>query len=185
MKITVRDIPEEGLNLSFDTTKDGWFREIVLDALRDSMGPKDVDTGEVHLFRTNLNVEISGQLECKAHLECSRCASTFLKILPIPIHFTLSPLYENEEEMERRDMDEVELVKEDLEFSFYDGERFNLGELLREQMILSLPIQPVCNEDCKGLCPQCGENLNFQTCSCENGSKDPRWSSLKGLKIKN
>jgi uncharacterized protein len=70
---------------------------------------------------------------------------------------------------------------EDLETSYYRGDQIDLKELLREQFYLALPMKPLCREDCHGLCPQCGTNLNTGTCACTPVWEDPRLAPLKGL----
>jgi uncharacterized protein len=57
-----------------------------------------------------------------------------------------------------------------------------LEDVLREQVLLSLPVRTLCKPDCKGLCPRCGANRNLQPCSCDEGPSDPRWEALTGLR---
>jgi uncharacterized protein len=76
---------------------------------------------------------------------------------------------------------ETELLARDLDFSFYQNERIELDELVLEQLELSLPIRILCQEDCKGLCAQCGTNLNVESCDCPPPI-DPRWQALAELK---
>src|SRR5205823_14521077 len=87
------------------------------------------------------------------------------------------------EEMPADDADEgVELGEDDLDTFAFDGESVNLEPFLREQLVLAVPFAPLCREDCKGLCPQCGVDLNSGTCACEKPI-DPRLAALKGLKL--
>ena len=69
-----------------------------------------------------------------------------------------------------------------MDFSTYDGDRIDLDEIVREQILLALPTRQLCAEDCKGLCPSCGANLNEKACGCEQQQTDPRWSALEALK---
>jgi uncharacterized protein len=73
------------------------------------------------------------------------------------------------------------------EIGYYDNGGLALEDVLREQVLLSLPARTLCQQDCKGLCPRCGENRNQTECSCEQGPSDPRWEALAGLssRIKN
>lgn len=182
MHIVVRDIPAEGLDLSLNTKKDPWFHKAVEEALLEAWDKSDVDTALLQLFRTNQNVDIVGEIRCSCHLNCSRCLKKFTAPLCIPIHYTMAPLYESQEELQRQSKEEVELVKEDLDFTFYEGDGFDLNGLLREQIILSIPMQPLCDTDCKGLCPHCGKDLNLSPCSCKPATTDPRWEPLERLK---
>ena len=65
----------------------------------------------------------------------------------------------------------------------YSGKVIDLDPLVREQLVLSLPAYPVCREDCKGLCPVCGANLNERECGCDRHVPDPRWAGLKSIKL--
>jgi uncharacterized protein len=80
------------------------------------------------------------------------------------------------------DDDGVEVLDDDLGVSFYKGDEIDLGQLMREQFYLSLPMKPLCSPDCKGLCPQCGINRNRETCTCDTKWIDPRFEALKRLK---
>ena len=77
---------------------------------------------------------------------------------------------------------EAEVRNDDLNVSIYDGEKIDLTDLVREQILLDLPTQILCREDCKGLCQKCGANLNEVNCNCAENETDPRWSALKNLK---
>jgi uncharacterized protein len=77
--------------------------------------------------------------------------------------------------------DEREVAAEDVDIGYYRDDQIDLIELLREQFYLALPMKPLCREDCRGLCPQCGVNRNTGTCECAPGWDDPRLAPLKGL----
>ena len=70
------------------------------------------------------------------------------------------------------------------EIGYYTGEGLVLEDVLREQVLLSLPEKTLCRADCKGLCPGCGQNLNTESCSCEEAAADTRWSALSELRSK-
>jgi uncharacterized protein len=70
----------------------------------------------------------------------------------------------------------------DTEIGYYQGEGLVLEDVLREQVLLSLPARTLCRQDCKGLCPRCGRNLNNEPCVCEDHPSDPRWSALSDLR---
>jgi len=77
---------------------------------------------------------------------------------------------------------EIELDEGEAEMGFYDGAGIELKDVLREQVLLSLPMQLVCSEDCKGICSQCGKNKNTGLCQCEARPADDRWAALRNLK---
>ena len=79
------------------------------------------------------------------------------------------------------DDDGAEVAEDDLGVSFYKDETLDLGELMREQFILALPMKPLCRADCAGLCPVCGMNRNRETCGCQSEWIDPRMEALRRL----
>jgi len=68
------------------------------------------------------------------------------------------------------------------EIGYYQGDSLLLEDVLREQVLLSLPVRTLCKPDCKGLCPRCGKNRNLEACSCEEAPSDARWEALAGLR---
>jgi uncharacterized protein len=109
-------------------------------------------------------------------LPCSRCLEPFR----MPVNATFDIRYHPASEMSLDEEREVE--EDDLETSYYRDDQIDLNELLREQFYLELPMKPLCTEDCKGLCVQCGTNLNTGTCDCSAGWNDPRLAPLRQLK---
>ena len=79
---------------------------------------------------------------------------------------------------------EREIEEDDLTTAFYDNDEIDLGQLMREQFYLALPMKPLCRDDCNGLCPKCGTNLNPRPCDCKREWEDPRLAALKALKLK-
>lgn len=183
MNIIIKEIPEGGQELSFDAAKDGWFREVLTQALPEMYHKEDEAKALFNLMRTGANVDCQGDVLSIYHPICSRCLKIFKSRLDVPIHLTLAPLYESERQLKLEDKDEVALIKEDLEFSFYEGETFSLSDIIREQIILAIPLQPLCKTSCKGLCQQCGKDLNEGPCGCSPRHEDPRWRPLKSLKL--
>ena len=117
-----------------------------------------------------------GTVRTELELACSRCLEPFR--LPVDATFDQRYLPQPEQATD----EENEVAEEDLETSFYRDEEIDLTQLLREQFYLALPMKPLCGEDCKGLCPQCGTNLNTGTCDCAPAWEDPRLAPLKQLK---
>jgi uncharacterized protein len=75
----------------------------------------------------------------------------------------------------------AELLDGDLSLSVFEGEVVDIDELVREQLLLSLPAQVLCREECKGLCPVCGGDRNLTDCKCQEAETDPRWAGLKEI----
>jgi uncharacterized protein len=117
-----------------------------------------------------------GTLKSTLELQCSRCLEPYR--MPVDIEFDQRYLPQSEATPEL----EAEVPDEDLETSYYRDEEIDLNDLVREQFYLALPMKPLCRDDCKGLCPQCGTNLNTGTCDCRPGWEDPRLAPLKALK---
>lgn len=117
-----------------------------------------------------------GTVVTELELPCSRCLEPFR--LPVNASFDLR--YHPASEMSQDEEREVE--EDDLGTSYYRDDQIDLNELLREQFYLALPMKPLCDEACNGLCPQCGTNLNTGSCSCNAGWEDPRLAPLRQLK---
>ena len=80
--------------------------------------------------------------------------------------------------------DEHSITTSETEIGYYQGDGLELEDVLREQVLLSLPPRVLCSPDCKGLCPHCGQDLNSASCSCTQSSPDPRWSALSELRTR-
>ncbi|NIP25414.1 MAG: DUF177 domain-containing protein, partial [Phycisphaerae bacterium] len=78
----------------------------------------------------------------------------------------------------------VELTADELGLTLVEEDTISLLEPIREQILMAIPIQPLCDESCKGLCVHCGENLNATDCGCEEPQFDTRFASLKNFKVK-
>ena len=76
---------------------------------------------------------------------------------------------------------ELEVAEEDLGVAFYEANTIDLGQLMREQFYLALPMKPLCGPECRGLCPQCGANRNRGECGCQVQWEDPRLAPLRRL----
>jgi uncharacterized protein len=81
------------------------------------------------------------------------------------------------------DPGERSITLDETEIGYYEESGLSLEDVVREQVLLSLPSRTLCKEDCKGLCPRCGQNLNLATCNCDTtlGENAPRWNALRGL----
>ena len=177
MKIKVLDIPEEGMDLSARAEGDRWFGVVVEHAYRQDYRKEAPARLELHLLRTCNNVSLIGSVEVRLHPVCHRCLEGFEKRLAIPLHVNLAPAVE----LSGQKGEEREGNEEDLNFSFYKGEFIDLGEIVREMLVLEIPLKYLCKESCKGLCPRCGRNLNPGPCPCAPAPEDPRFAPLKKL----
>jgi uncharacterized protein len=122
-------------------------------------------------------VRIRGAFQVDIEVPCSRCLET----VRFPIAARFDQFYESNAEHPLEG--EIELQEKDTEIAFFSGDFIEVSDIVREQILLSLPMKPICQETCKGLCPHCGKNRNLETCNCESLFVDARFVQL--LKIKN
>jgi uncharacterized protein len=109
-------------------------------------------------------------------LSCGRCLEPFAWPVDAAFDLRYQPHSLNVGEGER------EIEDDDLSTSFYENDTIDLGHLIREQVYLTLPMKPLCVQECLGLCPECGTNLNRGACSCRPAWEDPRFAALRELK---
>jgi uncharacterized protein len=128
------------------------------------------------------NVFARGTLQGWVEVACSRCVSPVRVAIDEKLQVTFLPRHRMPEEMEGGD-DELELTEDDLDLYPYDGQEIDLEPLLREQLILAVPFAPLCSEECRGLCPSCGVDLNREGCACTRTPSDPRLAALKDFKV--
>ena len=120
-------------------------------------------------------VEVSGRLAARVQLECDRC----LKPIELPLDSRFKLEYVTAADYQAQQA--VELTEEDLDLSVFDGEVIDVDELVTEELLLAIPDQVLCNDNCKGICPVCGKDRNAVECNCETQEVDPRWAGLKKL----
>ena len=131
---------------------------------------------DLSYYRAGMELFFEGRLNAPMVASCARCAEEFSAPSARPFRFVLAPRAAGDD-------DDGRLRSEDLEFSFYDGDQIDLAPLIAEQLILALPSRALCREDCRGLCPSCGTNLNLSPCGCEQQVRDPRLAVLRTLKL--
>ena len=166
MILDLDDLPDEGLDVerAIDLTDPGpggegkWLDAPARLALRALPGERGVG--------------LSGRVEAAARVECSRCLEPC--VAPVAVDFALTVVFDAAEfgaADHRMDPADADLL--------YAAEgRLDLGELVREQVLLALPLKPVCRADCAGLCPTCGANRNRIECACRKTQVDPRFAPL-------
>jgi uncharacterized protein len=120
-------------------------------------------------------VRITGRAGATLELACSRCLEGFR--VPVDASFDLLYLPAASEP----GAGEQEVEEDDLGTSYYRDGVIDLADLVREQLFLALPMKPLCQDACRGLCPECGTNLNTGSCACSHAWEDPRLAPLKAL----
>jgi uncharacterized protein len=177
MRIRVDEIPESGRFLHFH-----WDEE----RLNGFLPPED--PFEMKLIRpVNVDLEIQkgadhikiqGKIEGTLQVGCHRCLD------PFPFAFDEKVdllLMEGEEPSED---EEIEFEEDESAVEFFDGETIDVDQLVAEQIFLTLPFKLICSENCRGLCPNCGSNLNHETCQCGQGGKKSSFSDLLAIRDK-
>lgn len=128
-------------------------------------------TATRHIVQT----DIAGTITSEINIDCTRCLEPVREKLEIPFTASyISPENYTEEK-------EVELKDDDLDIAVSEDNQIDLKELAREQILLNLPEQVLCKEDCKGLCAKCGASRNLINCNCDERETDPRWAALGNL----
>jgi uncharacterized protein len=132
-------------------------------------------------FKTNVvltkfdnQIILDSETGITASLICDRCAKEFHSV--IKSHYRMIYLF-------RTNYNDSE--KEDIVYLHPDKDKIDLDKDVRDYAILAVPMKKLCSDDCKGLCPKCGKNLNEGSCNCSEKIIDPRWELIEKLKSKN
>ncbi|MCP9493564.1 MAG: DUF177 domain-containing protein [Pyrinomonadaceae bacterium MAG19_C2-C3] len=124
----------------------------------------------------NGELRLRGTVKAEAEVLCDRC----LTGVPKSVHQMFDAVFVPASEDTRHPS--IELAADDLSKGIYESNVFDLSELAREQLLLSIDTRTLCREECKGLCPTCGVDLNRTACECKQDDVDPRWAALAQLK---
>jgi uncharacterized protein len=124
------------------------------------------------------DIRLRGSFSGKFEVPCARCVEPVEIPLAADFDLIFRPSAADAEATERS------ITAPETEIGYYLKDSLLLEDVLREQVLLSLPVRTLCKPDCKGLCPRCGANRNSQACSCDVGPSDPRWQALSGLRSK-
>ena len=133
-------------------------------------------TGEVKLHRTNQGIFADGYVEVPVTLECTRCLKSYVLPLRFPLREQFYPTIDINSGLPVPPPDDDELS-----FPIDRNHLLDLREAIRQNLVLSLPAKPLCREDCAGLCPHCGKDLNEGPCDCREEVTDERFSALRDL----
>ncbi|HYK20639.1 MAG TPA: DUF177 domain-containing protein [Pyrinomonadaceae bacterium] len=120
-------------------------------------------------------VFVNGHIDARAQVECDRC----LQPVELPVNTDFALDYISGAEYESTAA--AELTEADLSLSVFDGKAIDIDEIVKEQILLTVPARTLCRDDCKGICPECGIDRNTGECSCVTDNTDPRWAALKNL----
>ena len=164
--ITIKDAPG-----SFDFI----IEPAQIDLESETAAVKDVVRVQAKIKKGIVQTDVEGAISTVVEIECVRCLQPVEQSLKFPFKAAfVTPDYYTRDK-------EAEVKLDDLEISIYEGDRIDLSELAREQILLNLPEQVFCREDCRGFCQKCGANRNLISCNCNEKEVDPRWAALKNL----
>lgn len=137
-------------------------------AVAGSVVPADAEvTAEANLDAVVGGIEVTADVVAPWRGECRRCLKPVEGSLTVHVRELYAPRHPGEDDEETYPL---------------QGEMLDLKPLVRDALLLELPLAPLCSEDCRGLCPTCGADLNDAPCSCERPLADPRWAALEALK---
>jgi uncharacterized protein len=170
------EIPQEGLSLSCDVHADDL-----------ALGPEDVRisgalTMALRALKAGTTVHVTGTLSGTVGRQCVRCLKEYDEPLRLPIVGEYRPDTDLKERPAGRELSERPGEDADDDVYIYAGEEIELGEMLREHVLLSVPMQPLCHDECRGLCPVCGQDLNVRRCDCREEQIQSPFAVLKKLR---
>lgn len=174
MKIPVSKITESPKETKFPENLED-LNEIYGEGMvQDFHFPSSLNVDVVY-YRAGRDLFFQGSLEGAIGGRCSRCLRSYSFALEKNFDFVLTPAPLSAKSRE--------LNREELGLSFYTAEDINLSPYIREQVLLALPIRPLCESNCRGLCVGCGANLNEERCRCASSPGNSRMAPLRTLKL--
>ncbi|MDJ0867485.1 MAG: DUF177 domain-containing protein [Myxococcota bacterium] len=187
MKILVDRLQDSPSELDFQAGDDWWAeaREVVPEL---AGGDEDRLRVSVRAHRMGQDVYLEGQLETVLELGCARCLARYREPLREAFRMVLEPAGARvppEPEMARALARRGVCLGEELEVGWFRGAEIDLSDFLVEQVALAVPVQPLCRETCRGLCPRCGVDRNVESCECETASGASPFAVLESLRRSN
>ncbi len=185
MFISVDELKEAGLLLNLE---EPLIAFPVLIEIADSgscqfVGPVTI---QAKAFKIHEMVVVEGQAAVCATFTCSRCLKGFEQSVSSEFVLTYCrelPQVEVEVEVDGEE-EGAELSADDMGLILFDGQKIDLSESIQEQLVMAMPSRPVCDEKCKGLCPQCGVDLDLVSCDCRPQAVSLKMAALKDFKVK-
>jgi uncharacterized protein len=180
MRINVEDIGDSGIDLTFAEGAESFPSLLELSRSGECvfLMPLTID---LRIRRIGQMVEAVGRFETRVRLSCSRCLADYET--PLAADFNLSFSREQPETAEPSRHAEVELGAEEIGLILFHGEEIDLHDAVQEEVLMAVPMKTLCRPECKGLCPQCGADLNQGDCGCGRKIINPKFAVLKDLKL--
>ena len=124
------------------------------------------------------DIRLVGRFSTDVQIHCARCLKPVDEFVAEDFDLLYRPLGVD------AGRDEAAITRADTEIGYYQGDGLLLEDVLKEQILLALPVKQICSAECRGLCPHCGRNLNVESCDCVTTISDPRWAALEDLRKK-
>ena len=178
--IRIVDIPETGVSIEREDSHEAFP---ILKDLEKAGECKFISPIRLHAAVKAVGqvYRVNGSFNTDVQLTCSRCLSEFKKSLSEVFDMTFART--GLDTTHHGDYQDKELTAEETEMTYFEGEEIDLKDALQQQLIMSLSQRPLCKETCKGLCQQCGANLNDGNCRCTKDQINDRFEILKRLKL--
>ncbi len=174
LKVKLNEIPQGGLELHYSTSS----HELDC-ALFDLLGETPIYKVDLLLSHLDSVTQLKGSISATVTHSCSRCAEDFQS----PLNKKFTTVYSKSEEGIKTLSDGLDDLQGSFDIEFITGNELDVGEVVHEQIAIDIPFQPLCSEDCKGLCPQCGANLNTEEPHAHSESEDKTDSPFAKLKV--
>lgn len=191
MQVKVEEIRDSGLTLNEPISEDLLQAALEESGHETGFHPAGPARLQATLKKLSGGVLLDGTVSAKVHAECKRCLADVQFDLPIAFSLNLVPEPQlktsdgfGESEDDEAADDSGSFGLDDADHEVFDGKTIDLDPIVREQVLLALPMNVVCREDCKGLCAVCGEDRNTKDCGHEQRVLDPRLMALKDIKLK-
>jgi uncharacterized protein len=169
MKVTFAQISAGNTQYSIKDTE--WFPA-------EEFALRQLHHAEIDLLKKdNETIVLKGKMLASVEFFCDRCGEPFDSSLTADFFY----IFKTGQDASLH-LQEIECSEEDCTTVYLDEPVINIGEILREQVLLATPVRRICNEGCRGLCPGCGENLAQTACRCSPGRSDSPFAVLKNLK---
>jgi DUF177 domain-containing protein len=180
MRIHTEGLKESSLALEFEQKADVFpvLRELIRQHECQFTAPIRI---RLKATRIGEMVEVEGDLETMLRLTCGRCLTEFAG--PLATDFAFTYIREAREPLAGGAPAEGRIEAEEAGLIGFRGEEIDLTEGIQEQVVLNLPLRPLCREDCKGLCAACGADLNLGECDCRRQSPDGPFAALRHLQL--
>ncbi|HTP66353.1 MAG TPA: DUF177 domain-containing protein [Geobacteraceae bacterium] len=176
MKIRVDDLKDKTVELSEEEPITGYPSLLALQEAGECQFQAPLRV-RLAIAREYDHIRVNGRVETTLDLNCARCLGEYR--LEIASPFTI--FYMRREGIPQDE--DVELAEEDLISTTYEGDEIDFSGEIAEQVILAMPLKPLCREDCRGLCATCGADLNEVECGCERNGTNFKLGALKNLKL--